>query len=243
VNSEDSKLWKKAMVEEMDALDKNEAWDIVELPAGRKSVGRKWLFKKKFNAQGKVEKYKARLVAKGYSQVEGIDFGEIFSPVAKLTSIRFILSIVASFDLEVEQMDVKTTFLHGDLEEEIYMKQPEGFVVKGKKELVCKLKKSLYGLKKSPRMWYQKFDTYILGLGFVRSRVDHCVYSKQVGNHFIYVVLYVDDMLLVGNNMDVIKEMKSQLSSKFDMKDLGAANFIMGMEIKRDHANMKIWLN
>jgi hypothetical protein len=112
--------------------------------------------------------------------------------------------------------------------------------VKGKKELVCKLKKSLYGLKQSPRMWYQKFDTYILGLAFVRSRVDHCVYSKKVGNHFIYVVLYVDDMLLVGNNMDVIKEVKSQLSSKFDMKDLGAANFILGMEIKRDRANRKL---
>jgi hypothetical protein len=243
VNSEDSKLWKKAMIEEMDALDKNEAWDIVELPAGRKSVGSKWLFKKKFNAEGKVEKYKARLVEKGYSQVEGIDFGEIFSPVAKLTSIRFLLYIAAAFDLEVEQMDVKTTFLHEDLEEEIYMKQLEGFVVKGKKELVRKLKKSLYGLKQSPRMWYQKFDTYILGLGFVRSRDDHCVHSKQASNHFIYVVLYVDDMLLIGNNMDVIKEVKSQLSSKFDMKDLGAANFILGMEIKRDHANRKLWLN
>jgi hypothetical protein len=122
VNSEDSKLWKKAMVEEMDALDKNEAWDIVELPARRKYVGSKWLFKKKFNAEGKVEKYKARLVEKCYSQVEGIDFGEIFSPVAKLTSIRFLLSIFVAFDLEVEQMDVKTTFLHGDVEEEIYMK-------------------------------------------------------------------------------------------------------------------------
>jgi hypothetical protein len=154
VNSDDSKLWKKAMVEEMDALDKNEAWDTVELPAGRKSVGSKWLFKKKFNVEGKVEKYKARLVEKGYSQVEGIDFGEIFYPVAKLFSIRFLLSIVAAFDLEVEQMDVETTFLHGDLEEEIYMKHLEGFVVKGKKELVCKLKKSLYDHKQSPRMWY-----------------------------------------------------------------------------------------
>jgi hypothetical protein len=105
------------MVEEMDALDKNEAWDIVELPARRKYVGRKWLFKKKFNVEGKVEKYKARLVAKGYSQVEGIDFGEIFSPVSKLTSIIFILSIFSYFDIEVEYMDVKTTFLHGDLEE------------------------------------------------------------------------------------------------------------------------------
>jgi hypothetical protein len=137
-------------------------------------------------------------------------------------------------------MDVKTTFLYGDLEEEIYMKQPESFVVKGKKELVCKLNKSLYGLKQSPRMLYQKFDTYILGLGFLRRRDDHYVYSKHAGNHFIYVVLYVDDILLVGNNMYVIKEVKSQLSSKFDMKDLGAANFILGMDIKRDHENMKL---
>jgi hypothetical protein len=147
------------------------------LSARRKFIGSKWLLKK-FNEEGKVEKYKDQLVEKGYSQVEGIDFREIFSLVPKLTYIRFILSIVVSFDLEVEQMDVKTTFLHGDLEEEIYMKKLEGFVVKGKKELVCKLKKSLYGMKQSPRTWYQKFDTYILGLGFVRSRDDHCVYSK-----------------------------------------------------------------
>jgi hypothetical protein len=108
--------------------------------------------------------------------------------------------------------------------------------------LVCKLNKSLYDLKQSPRMWYQNFDSYILGLGFVRSRDDHCVYSKQFGN-FIYVVLYVDDKLLVGNNMDVIKEVKSQLSSKFDMKDLGVANFILGMDIKRDREKMKLCLN
>jgi hypothetical protein len=113
VNLEDIKLWKKAMVEEMDVLDKNEAWDIVELPVFRKYVGSKWLFKKKFNAEGKVEKHKYRLVAKGYSRVEGIDFGEIFSLVSKLTSIRFILAIVVAFDLEVEQMDVKTTFCCG----------------------------------------------------------------------------------------------------------------------------------
>ena len=128
------------------------------------------------NAEGKVEKYKSWLVAKGYSQVEGIDFGDIFSHVSKLTSIRFLLYVVVAFDFEVEQMDVKTTFLHGDLEEEIFMKQPEGYVVKGKKELVCKLKKSLYGLKQSPRMWYKKFDTYMPGLGFTRSKEDHCVY-------------------------------------------------------------------
>jgi len=147
VNSEERKLWKNVVIEEMDALDKNEAWDLVEMPTRRKHVRSKWVFKKKLNATRKVEKYKAQLVAKGYSQVEGIDFGEIFSHVAKLTSIRFMLSIAATFDLEVEQMDVKTTFLHGDLEEEIYMKQTEGFVVNGKKELVCKLKKVLIWIK------------------------------------------------------------------------------------------------
>jgi hypothetical protein len=117
VDSEDGNLWKRAMEEEMASLDTNEAWDLVELPTGRKPIGSKWVFKKKLNAEGKVEKYKARLVAKGYSQVEGIDFGEIFSPVTKLTSIRLLLSVAAAFDFEIEQMDVKTTFLHGDLEE------------------------------------------------------------------------------------------------------------------------------
>ena len=140
-------------------------------------------------------------------------------------------------------MDVKTMFLHGDLDEEIYMKQPKGFTVKGKKELVYKLKRSLYGLKQSSTMRYQKFNTYIHGLGFVRSKDDHYVYYKQVGEHFIYVVLYVDDMLLVGNNMDVIKEVKMQLSSKFDMQDLGASNLILGMEIKRNRADRKLQLN
>jgi hypothetical protein len=136
MDSEDGKLWKKVMDEEMVALDKNEAWDLVEFSTRRNPIGSKWVFKNKLNAEGKVEKYKARLVAKGYSQVEGIDFGEIFSPVAKLNSIRFLLSIVVAFDFEIEHMDVKTTFIHGDMEEEIYMKHPEGFVVKGNKELV-----------------------------------------------------------------------------------------------------------
>ena len=143
-----------------------------------KPIGSKWAFKKKLNAIGKVEKYKARLEAKGYSQVEGIDFGDTFSPIAKLTSIRFLLSLTTTFDLEVEQMDVKTTLLHWNLDEEIYMKQPEGFIVKGNKELACNLKKSLYGLKQYPRMWYQKFNAYILGLGFVRSNDDHYVFYK-----------------------------------------------------------------
>ena len=243
IDSEDGKLQKEAMVDEMASLHKNEAWDLVELLAGRKPIGSKWVFKKKMNVEGKVEKYKARLVAKGYSQVSGIDFGDIFSPVAKVTSIRLILSIVDAFDFEVEQMDAKTKFLHGELEEEIYMKQPKGFMVKGKKELVCWLKKSMYGLKQSPRMWYQKFDTYIQGLGFTRSKEDYYVYFKLIGDHAIYLVFYVDYMFLIGNDKEIIQDLKTQLFSKFDMKDLGAANYILGMEIKRDWAKRKLQLN
>jgi hypothetical protein len=124
------------MVEEMESLYKNETWDLVKLPSGINPIDRKWVFKKKMNVVGQVEKFKARLVAKGYSQVEGVDFGDIFFPVAKLTSIRVLTSLDATFDLEIEHMDVKKMFLHGDLEEEIYMKQSEGFLVKGKQELV-----------------------------------------------------------------------------------------------------------
>eukprot|EP00253_Pinus_taeda_P025977 PITA_25977 len=181
-----------------------------------------------------MEKYKAWLVEKGSSQARGIDFGDIFSPVAKVTSIRLLLFVVVGFDFEVEQMDVKTTFLHEDLEEEIYMKQPKGFAVKDKKELVWKLKKSLYGLKQSPRMWYQKFDVFIWALGFTRSKENHCVYFKLIGERVIYLVLYVDDMLLVGNDKGIIHELKTQLSSKFDMKDLGAANYILGVRLSAE---------
>eukprot|EP00253_Pinus_taeda_P009653 PITA_09653 len=194
------------MVDEMASFHKNEAWDLVEFLAGRKPIGNKWVFNKKTNVEGKVEKYTPQLVAK-------------------------------------EHMDVKATFLHGDLEEEIYMKKPEGFVVKGKKELVRKLKKSLYGLKRSPWMWYHKFDSFIRGLGFTRRKEYHCVYFKLIGDDVIYLVLYVDDMLLVGSDKEIIQDLKTHLSPKFDMKYLGAANYILGMEIKRGQTKRKLWLN
>ena len=132
----EGKIWKDAMVKEMESLYNNETWDLVKLPSGRKPVGSKWVFKKKMNVVGQVEKFKAQMVVKGYPQVEGVDFGDIFSHVTKLTSIRVLMSLATTFKLEIEKMVVKTTFLDRDLEEEIYMKQPEGFVVKGKKELV-----------------------------------------------------------------------------------------------------------
>ena len=137
------------------------------------------------------------------------------------------MTLVSTFDLYIEKMDLKKEFLHEYLEEEIYMKNLEGLTMKGKEELVYGNKKSIYGLKQSLRMWYQKIDSYIKDLGFKKIQVGHCVYSKQVREHFIYVALYVDDMFLVGNDMDLIKEVKQQLSSKFNMKDLRLAHFII----------------
>ncbi|KAH9655417.1 Integrase catalytic domain-containing protein [Citrus sinensis] len=198
----------------------------------------------KRDGNDQVERYRARLVVKGYAQKEGIDFNEIFSPVVRLTTVRVVLAMCATFDLHLEQLDVKTAFLHGELEEEIYMLQPEGFAEKGKENLVCRLNKSLYGLKQAPRCWYKRFDSFIMSLGYNRLSSDHCTYYKRFeDNDFIILLLYVDDMLVAGPNKDRIQELKAQLAREFEMKDLGPANKILGMQIHRDRNNRKIWLS
>ena len=159
---------------------------------------------------------------KGFNQRKGIDFDEIFSPVVKMTSIRTVLGLAASFDLEIEQMDVKTAFLHGDLEEEIFMKQPEGFKVKRNEDYVCKLKKSLYGLKQAPRQWYKKFESVMGEQCYKKTTSDHCVFVQKFSDDdFIVLLLYVDDMLIVGQNVYRINNLKKQLNKYFTMKDLG----------------------
>jgi hypothetical protein len=154
------KKWEKRMKEEMDSLANDQTWDLVQLPARKIALQNKWVYKLK-EEDGGEKRYKTRLVVKGFTQKKGIDFDEIFSPVVKMTSIRNILSLVAIQDLHLEQLDIKTTFLHGDLEEEIYMQQPKGYEVKGKENLVCRLKKSLYGLKKAQTQWYLNFDRFM----------------------------------------------------------------------------------
>ena len=180
-SSPDKEKWKKAMDEEMQSLVKNHTWKLARLPKGKKPIGCKWVYAQKEGFPSKNDvRYKARLVAKGYAQKEGIDYNEVFSPVVKHSSIRILLALVAQFDMELVQLDVKTAFLHGDLEEEIYITQPDGFKVAGKENWVCKLNKSLYGLKQSPRQWYKRFDQFMIGQNYTRSNFDHCVYFRKL---------------------------------------------------------------
>ena len=234
--SKKSKFWKNAAGDEMDSLQRAGTWILIEKPENAKVIGSKWIFKLKPGIPGVEEpRYKGRLVAQGFSQKEGIDYNEVFSPVVKHVSIRLMLSLVVNKDYELEQMDVKTAFLHGDLEERILMNQPEGFIKKGDENKVCLLKKSLYGLKQSPRQWNLKFDCFMKSQRFVRSKEDPCVYMRNVNTEqAVYLLLYVDDMLIASGDKQEIRSVKESLSKEFEMKDLGKASRILGMDIIRD---------
>ena len=233
----------KAMEEEMESMGSNNVWELVDLPEGRNAIGNKWVLKIKRLADGSIERYKARLVAKGYTQQEGIDYEETFSPVVRFTSIRLILAIVASLDLELHQMDVKTAFLNGNLEEEIYMEQLVGFVAEGQEHKVCKLLRSIYGLKQSSRQWYIRFHQAIISFDFEMIDEDHCVYVKRSKEKFVILSLYVDDILLASNNKEYVQIIKEWLSSNFDMKDMGEAAYILGVKIERDRSKKMLALS
>jgi transposase InsO family protein len=236
--------WYNAMQEEMDSLHENHTYELMELPDGKKALRNKWVYKLKTGEDKNTPRYKARIVVKGFQQKKGVDFDEIFAPVVKMTSIRTVLSMAANMNLEIEQLDVKTAFLHGELEEEIYMQQPEGFETKGKENLVCRLRKSLYGLKQAPRQWYKKFESFMLEHGFHKTQADHCVFVKRYDEgDFLILLLYVDDMLVVGQNAKKIASLKKELSKVFAMKDLGPAKQMLGMHIVRDRTKNMLWLS
>lgn len=216
-----SRQWQKWSVgcdEEMDSLIKNLTWVMVDKPENQKLISCKWLSKLK---PGMTEtdppRYKARLVARGFTQREGIDYQEVFALVVKHVSIRMLLSVVVNLDLELEQMDIKTTFLHGNIEETLYISQPEGYEIGDPEKKVCLLKKSLYSLKQSPRQWNNSFDQFMITNGFKRSEHDPCVYTKQVSeSSHLYLLLYVDDMLITAKEMTDVQRLKDQLSSTFE---------------------------
>lgn len=226
--------WKKAMDSEYASLIGNNTWNWCELPFNRKTVACKWVFKIKYKANGEIDKYKARVVAKGYSQRIGFDYNDTYAPVAKLTTLRIILSIANHFDMEIHQMDVKCAFLNGDLLEEIYMEAPEGYENNG---MVCKLIKAIYGLKQASRMWNEKFNSFMIRLGFIRCVSDRCLYIKSDHGIKCYILLYVDDLLIVCSDVNMIKTIKQLISKEFEMTDVGEVDTFLGMHIQRNKSS------
>lgn len=223
--------WKNAINDEYQSLINNNTWTLCELPTDRKPVACKWVFKLKRKANGEIDKYKARLVARGFSQRAGFDYNETYAPVARLTTVRILLSIANHHNMEIHQMDVKCAFLNGELNEEIYMLQPEGYE-KGNK--VCKLIKAIYGLKQASRMWNQKFNEFMMRIGFKRCVSDQCLYIKNDANNRCYILLYVDDLLIINDNIQHMQTIKRMLSSTFQMTDIGEVNNFLGMHIERN---------
>ena len=243
INSPDSEKWHEAMKSEMDSMFTNQVWTLVDPPEGVKPIGCKWVFKKKTDMDGNVHTYKGRLVAKGFKQVHGIDYDETFSPVAMIKSIRILLAIAAYHDYEIWQMDVKTAFLNGMLLEDVYMTQPEGFVDPENAGKVCKLQRSIYGLKQASRSWNLRFDDAIKEFGFIKNEDEPCVYKKVSGSTVVFLVLYVDDILLMGNDIPTLQSIKTWLGNCFSMKDLGEATYILGIRIYRDRSRKLIGLS
>ncbi|KAM0011978.1 putative RNA-directed DNA polymerase [Helianthus debilis subsp. tardiflorus] len=226
--------WQKAMESELQAIVKNKTWKLVPLPPNKSAVGVKWVFKLKHGEDQKGIKYKARLVAKGYSQQPGIDFQETFAPVARFETVRIMLSVAASMGWLVHQMDVKSAFLNGELNEEIYVEQPEGFVIPGKEGMVYKLFKALYGLKQAPRAWYSKIDGYFMKHGFNRSSNEATLYTRKDGaGNIIYVCLYVDDIICTASSDKLILEFKEGMKNEFEMTDLGTMKQFLGLEVQQ----------
>ena len=232
--------WKEAMDSEYRSLMENEAWELVELPENKKAIGCKWVFKTKFNADGEIERYKSRLVAKGYSQTPSVDYEETFSPVVKFTSIRTIIALAVKKEMVVHQMDVVTAFLNGELEEDIYMEQPCGYVKAGQDDLVCKLKKSLYGLKQSPRCWNKRLGEYLESIGFQTNRADPCVFVRFKDKKLAIIAVYVDDLIISTSDIEEMESIKNILATQFKMKDLGQLHYCLGMSIIQNEGGKQI---
>lgn len=227
------KIWNDAMHTEVDAFEANDTWDVTTLPPGKKALTNQWLYSNKYNANGTIERRKARLVVRGNHQIEGEDFTDTFAPVAKMSTVRIILKLAATKNWHVHQMDVSNAFLHGDLDEEIYMKLPQGFTASDP-NMVCRLKKSLYGLRQAPRCWYSKLTTALEEFGFSHEYADHSLFSKVRGSTCLHILVYVDDFIIASNDATALQEFKDYLHRCFRMKDLGKLKFFLGFEVARN---------
>jgi hypothetical protein len=236
MHSESASEWTKATQSERDSLQRNETWELVPLPRGRKAIKNKWVYKIKYDSEGKVERFKARMVVKGFSQVEGIDYHETFAPVARMSSIRLLLAIAAQLDLDIHQLDVNTAFLYGELQEEIYMEQPEGMEDLEHPDWVCRLKKGLYFLKQSPRVWNEELDCCMKPMGLSQCKADNCIYWKRQDHSIVLVAIYVDDIIIADNDPGLRQQIRDDLLRRYEMKDLGELHWVLGMRITRDRS-------
>ena len=230
--------WLGAMKEEIRPIEKNNTWELCILPKGKKTIGVKWVYKVKVNPKGEVVKYKARLVVRGFLQRQGIDYEEVFAPVARLETVRLVVAHASMQGWNLHQLDVKSAFLNGDLEEEVYIDQPQGFVKKGSEDKVLRLRRALYGLKQAPRAWNKRIDKALINMKFIKCISEHGVYVKSGGADIVIVCLYVDDLLVTGNSEAKVAEFKKNMMSEFDMTDLGELSYFLGIEFRRTSAGM-----
>ena len=219
------------MSDELTALMHHGTWDLVSLPKNCNPVGCKWVFHVKRKLDGSVDCFKARLVAKGFNQQEGLDYKQTFSPVVKPATIRTVLTVAVMQGWSLRQLDVNNAFLHGDLTETVYMTQPPGFKDVNKPNHVCRLRKAIYGLKQAPRAWYSALKLAIMGLGFQNSKADSSLFIYCQNSIICYLLVYVDDLVLTGNNLCFVSEIVAQLGNRFSLKDMGQLNFFLGMEV------------
>jgi hypothetical protein len=223
-------VWKDAMLEEYMSIIKNNVWDIALRPKEKSVVSSKWIYKIKHAFDGSVEKFKAIFVARGFTQKEGIDYEETFAAIARYTSIRTIVSLAPVLVWKLHHMDVKTTLLKGKIEQEVFVEQPDGFILNKKGTHVCNLRKVLYGLKKAPRFWYDRIDGFIKSPRFQKSDADTNMYFKVRGNQHVILILYVYDIFITRDE-GLIAWCKREITSEFKMKDLGLMHYFLGLEV------------
>ena len=240
--SEEAEQWQQAMDEEIASLMANKTWTLEELPPGLQAIPVKWVFKVKTAANGGAERYKARLVAKGYRKREGIDFDEVFAPVSKYATLRTLLAIVAAEDLELHQLDIKTAFLNGTIEEDFYLQQPPGYK-EGPGNLACHLHRALYGLRQAPRQWHARLKQELEAIGFTESEADPGLFSYHSKEDTIHLLVYVDDILIAAQSLSSVEWAKRKVMTAFEARDLGEAQIYLGMLIERDRTRQSLKLS